>query len=221
MEWAPLVLSLQVTAIATALAAVLGIGLAALLAYQRFPGRELLDVLITAPMVLPPTVLGYYLLVALGRRSAIGKAYEELFDSTIVFTKTGAVVAALICALPFVVKASRAGFEGVDATLVAAARTLGAGPLRAFFTIQLPLAGGGIIAGLVLGFARSLGDFGVTLMVAGNIPGETQTASLAIYDAIQANRDDDALGMIAVMSAFTIAALYAVNKLARGAHARR
>lgn len=221
MEWAPLLLSLQVTAIATVLAAILGVGMAALLAYRRFPGRELLDVLITAPMVLPPTVLGYYVLVALGRRSTLGHAYEELFGTTIVFTKTGAVVAALICALPFVVKAARAGFEGVDPTLVAAARTLGAGPLRAFFTVQLPLAAGGISAGLVLGFARSLGDFGVTLMVAGNIPGETQTASLAIYDAIQANRDDDALGMIAVMSAFTVAALYAVNKLTRSHHAVR
>lgn len=212
MEWAPLLLSLQVTLIATALAAVIGIGIAALLAYRRFPGRELVDVLITAPMVLPPTVLGYYVLVALGRRSAIGQAYEAMFDTTIVFTKAGAVTAALICALPFVVKSARAGFENVDATLVAAARTLGAGPLRAFFTVQLPLAAGGIVAGLVLGFARALGDFGVTLMVAGNIPGETQTASLAIYDAIQANRDDDALGMIAVMTAVTIAALYIVNK---------
>ena len=212
MEWAPLLLSLQVTLIATALAAVIGIGIAALLAYKRFPGRELVDVLITAPMVLPPTVLGYYVLVALGRRSAIGQAYEAMFDTTIVFTKAGAVTAALICALPFVVKSARAGFENVDATLVAAARTLGAGPLRAFFTVQLPLAAGGIVAGLVLGFARALGDFGVTLMVAGNIPGETQTASLAIYDAIQANRDDDAFGMIAVMTAVTIAALYIVNK---------
>lgn len=212
MEWAPLLLSLQVALIATTLAAVIGIAIAALLAYVKFPGRELIDVLITAPMVLPPTVLGYYLLVALGRRSFIGQAYEEIFGTTIVFTKTGAVIAALVCALPFVVKAARAGFEGVDATLVAAARTLGASPLRAFVTVQLPLAAGGIVAGLVLGFARSLGDFGVTLMVAGNIPGETQTASLAIYDAIQANRDDDALGMIAVMSAVTIAALYIVNK---------
>ncbi len=215
MDWAPLLLSFQVTLIATALAAVIGIAIAALLAYRKFPGRELVDVLITAPMVLPPTVLGYYVLVALGRRSAIGQAYEAMFDTTIVFTKAGAVVAALICALPFVVKSARAGFENVDATLVAAARTLGATPLRAFFTVQLPLAAGGIIAGLVLGFARALGDFGVTLMVAGNIPGETQTASLAIYDAIQANRDDDALGMIAVMSALTIAALYIVNKVTR------
>lgn len=212
MEWAPLVLSLQVTLIATALAAVVGVAIAAVLAYVRFPGRELIDVLLTAPMVLPPTVLGYYVLVALGRRSFIGQLYESVFDSTIVFTKTGAVIAAFICALPFVVKSARAGFESVDVTLVAAARTLGADPMRAFITVQLPLAAGGIVAGLVLGFARSLGDFGVTLMVAGNIPGETQTASLAIYDAIQANKDDDALGMIAVMSALTIAALYIVNK---------
>ena len=213
MEWAPLVLSFQVALVATAIAAVLGIALGTLLAHPRTPGRDLLDVLITAPMVLPPTVLGYYVLVAIGRRSAIGMAFESLTGSSIVFTRTGAVVAATIGALPFVVKSARAALEGVDPTLVRAARTLGAGPGRAFFTVHLPLATGGIVAGLMLAFARSLGDFGVTLMIAGDIPGETQTASLAIYDAIQANREADAMGMIAVLSAVAIFVLYAVNKL--------
>lgn len=213
MEWHPLLLSFQVAAIAALLAGITGIALAALLALRRFPGRELLDVMITAPMVLPPTVLGYYVLVVLGRRSALGGAFEAITGESIVFTRTGAVVAATIGALPLVVKAARAALEGVDPTLVGAARTLGAAPLRAFFTIQVPLAGRGILAGLMLGFARSLGDFGVTLMVAGNIPGETQTAALAIYDAIQARRESSAMGMIAVLSAIAVVTLYAVNKL--------
>ena len=214
MDWRPLALSFEFSAIAAVFAGVLGIGLAALLANKRFIGRDLLDVLVTAPMVLPPTVLGYYVLVALGRRSVIGHLYEELTGAPIVFTRAGAVLAATLVALPLVVKSARAALEGVDGTLIRAARTLGASALRAFLTVQLPLAARGITAGLVLGFARSLGDFGVTLMIAGNLPGETQTASLAIYDAIQANRDDDALGMVVVMSALAIGALYGVSKLA-------
>jgi molybdate transport system permease protein len=213
MEWAPLLLSFQVAIIATSVAGVLGVALALLLTQPRMPGRDLLDVLVTAPMVLPPTVLGYYLLVAIGRRSAIGMAFESLTGSSIVFTKTGAVVAATIGALPFVVKNARAALQGVDPTLMRAARTLGAGPARAFFTVRLPLAWAGIVAALMVAFAKSLGDFGVTLMIAGNIPGQTQTASLAIYDAIQANRERDALGMIAVLSVVAISLLYVVNKL--------
>lgn len=213
MEWQPLILSFQVAAAATVLAAIVGIAVAWLLAARRFPGRDWLDVLVTAPMVLPPTVLGYYVLVALGRQSALGRAYEALTGSPIVFTRTGAVVAATIGALPLVLKSARAALEGVDVTLLRAAYTLGAGRMRAFLTVQLPLAAPGIIAGVMLAFARALGDFGVTLMVAGDIPGETQTAALAIYDAIQAHRETEALGMILTLSAIAIAALYAVNKL--------
>ena len=213
MELAPLALSLQIAALATLIAAILGVGIATLLANVRFPGRDLIDVLVTAPIVLPPTVLGYYLLVALGRRSAIGHAFEAVFGSSIVFTRTGAVVAATVGALPLVVKTGRAALEGVEPTLVRAARTLGAGVLRAFFTVQLPLAARGIVAALMLAFARSLGDFGITLMVAGDIPCETQTASLAIYDAIQEHRDAAALGMVLALTAIAIAILYTVNKL--------
>jgi molybdate transport system permease protein len=215
----PLLLSLQVATAAIALATVLGVPLGALLATRRFPGRDLLDVLLTTPMVLPPTVLGYYVLVALGRRSAIGQLFESITGSSIVFTRTGAIVAATIGALPMVVKASRAAMEAVDPMLIAAARTLGATPGRAFVTVMLPLASRGILAGVVLGFARALGDFGVTLMVAGDIPGETQTASLAIYDAIQARRDSEASGMIAVLTAFALVTLYAVGKLGQRRHA--
>ena len=220
MELAPLVLSLQIAALATLLAAVAGLALATLLANVRFHGRDLLDVFVTAPMVLPPTVLGYYLLVALGRRSAIGHAFEAIFGSSIVFTRTGAVVAATVGALPLVVKSGRAALEGVEPNLVRAARTLGASPARAFVTVQLPLAARGIVAALMLAFARSLGDFGITLMVAGDIPHETQTASLAIYDAIQEHRDTAALGMVLTLTAVAIAILYGVNKLTGAPDAR-
>lgn len=213
MEWAPLLLSLRVAAAGTIAAGIVGVALGALLSGRKFPGSNLLDALISLPMVLPPTVLGYYLLVALGRRSAIGQAFEALTGSSIVFTTTGAVLAATLGALPLVTKTSRAAFESVDASLVDAARTLGAGPLRALVTVRLPLASTGILAGLMLGYARALGDFGVTLMVAGNIPGETRTASLAIYDAVQANRQDDAAGMIAVLSAVALATLWTVTRL--------
>src|SRR5262249_39972798 len=152
------------------IAALSGVALAALLAHPRMPGRDLIDALTTAPMVLPPTVLGYYLLVSLGRHSQLGQSYERLTGRSIVFTVTGAIVAATLGSLPMVIKASRAALENVDATLVKAARTLGAGPIRALLTVQLPLAKRGILAGITLGFARALGDFGVTLMVAGDIP---------------------------------------------------
>lgn len=220
MDLAPLVLSLKVATTATAIAAVLGISIAALLANARFRGRDLVDVLITAPIVLPPTVLGYYLLVALGRRSFLGHAFEAAFGSSIVFTQTGAVVAATVGALPLVVKSGRAALEQVDPTLIRAARTLGAGPLRAFVTIQLRLAARGVVAAVMLAFARALGDFGVTLMVAGDIPGETQTASLAIYDAIQGQRDQAALGLVVALAVVAISILYVANKLTGARDAR-
>jgi molybdate transport system permease protein len=186
---------------------------AALLANYRFIGRDLLDVIFTAPMVMPPTVLGYYVLVLLGRRSAIGHAYEALTGSSIVFTVTGAVIAATIGAIPLVVKNARAALEQTDPTLILAARTLGATPLRAFFSVQLPLAARGIVAALMLAFARAVGDFGVTLMVAGDIPRKTRTASLAIYGAIQGQREDEAAAMVVVLTALVLGLLYGVGKL--------
>jgi molybdate transport system permease protein len=215
MDWAPLLLSLRVAAVATALAIAIGVALAALLAWRRLPGRDLIDAILTAPMVLPPTVLGYYVLVTVGRHSALGRAWRAVFGGDIVFTVTGCIVAATIGALPMVVKSSRTAIEGVDPTLIAAARTLGAGPVRAFFTVTLPLAAPGVIAGAMLGFARALGDFGVTLMVAGDIPQQTQTASLYIYDAVVASHDAAANGMIAVLTAVAIGTMFAANVLTR------
>lgn len=215
MSGQPLLLSFQVALVASCAAAVLGVALAGLMARARFVGRDLLDALITAPMVLPPTVLGYYLLSSVGRESPLGAAFEALTGSPLVFTRAAAVLAGTLAALPFVVKSARAAMEDVDPRLVGAAATLGASPLRVFFTVVVPLSRNGIVAGLTLGFARALGDFGVTLMVAGNIPGLTQTGALAIYDAVHAGRDAEAAGLVAVMTALGMAALYAGTKLMR------
>lgn len=215
MNWQPLVLSFEVALAATAVAGIVGVALAGLLARGRFPGRDAVDALITAPMVLPPTVLGYYLLGALGRRSALGRAYESVVGASLVFTPAAAVLAAFVAALPFVVRSSRAAMEDVDPRLTDAAATLGAPPWRVFLTVVLPLSRGGVLAGVTLGFARALGEFGVTLMIAGNIPGLTQTGALAIYDAVQANRDAEAAGMVAVMTALAVAALLLGARLTR------
>jgi molybdate transport system permease protein len=212
-DWQPLILSFQIAFFATLLATVSGVLIGLWLTSRRAIGRDLIDAITTAPMVMPPTVLGYYVLVALGRNSAIGRGWEVLFGSSIVFTRTGAVIAATLGSLPLVIKSARAALEGVDPTLLKAARTLGAGPVRAFVTVHLPLAARGLIAGVMLAFARSLGDFGVTLMVAGDIPGETQTAALAIYDMIQGHQERAAAGMVVVLTSITIVALYLVNKL--------
>jgi len=218
VELYPLFLSFKVATLATILSSAVGIAVAALLSSRRFVGRNLIDVLVTAPMVMPPTVLGYYLLILLGRRSVIGGVFEKVTGSTVVFTQTGAVVAASVGALPLIAKSARAALESVDPALVHAARTLGANPLRAFLTVKAPLAAPGIVSGMMLGFARALGDFGVTLMVAGDIPGETQTASLAIYDAIQSNKEDEAALMIAVLTFIALVVLFVTNRLTKAPH---
>ena len=216
MDWFPLTLSLRVALLATALVIVVGVALGWLLARRRFFGRELLDALVTLPLVLPPTVLGYYLLVLLGRASVVGRLIESVTGEPLVFTWRGAVVAAAVGALPLVVKTTRAAMAAVDCDLEDAARTLGQSEWRVFWRVTLPLASRGVLAAAMLAFARSLGDFGATLMVAGNIPGRTQTAAIAIYDATQAGRDDYALALVLILSAIALAIVYATNKLATG-----
>ena len=220
VDFTPLILSFQVAALATPIAGVTGTAVGAWLSRARFPGVHLVDALLTAPMVLPPTVLGYYLLVAVGSRSFVGRAYEAVTGSSLVFTRTGVILAAALGGFPIVVKAARAALEDVDPNFVRAARTLGAGPVRAFLTVQLPLAGRGIVASVMLAFVRALGDFGVTLMIGGDIPGETQTASLAIYDAVLSHREAEALVMAVLLSVFAISVLYAVNRMTAKHHAR-
>ena len=216
IDWFPLVLSLRVALIATVFVVVLGVMLGWLLARKRFFGREFLDAAVTLPLVLPPTVLGYYLLVLLGRRSFLGRAIETLTGQSLVFTWRGAVIAAGIGALPLVVKTSRTAIASVDTNLEDAARTLGQSEWLVFRRVTMPLASRGIIAAGMLAFARALGDFGATLMVAGNIPGKTQTAAIAIFDASQAGRDNYALILVLILSAVTLLLVYTTNKLTSG-----
>ncbi|MDQ3649511.1 MAG: molybdate ABC transporter permease subunit [Acidobacteriota bacterium] len=213
IDWFPLLLSLRVALIATVLVVVVGVALAWVLARRRFIGREVVDALVTLPLVLPPTVLGYYLLVLLGRRSPVGQAIEWVTGEQLVFTWQAAVIAAAVGALPLMVKTARAAIASVDPEYEDAARTLGRSEWQVFLYVTLPLAARGIIAASMLAFARSLGDFGATLMVAGNIPGRTQTASVAIYDATQVGRDADALILALILSAVAFTLLYLTNRL--------
>lgn len=211
----PLGLSLRVAGAATGLAFIVGVPLAWVLARGRFPGRDLLAVAVVLPMVLPPTVLGYYLLVSIGRQSPLGHGFEAIFGQGLVFTPQGAALASFVTALPFLVRAAQGGFEQVDATYEEAARTLGRSEWAIFLTVTAPLAWRGILAGLTLGFARAMGDFGATLMVAGNIPGRTQTASIAIYDALQGGRLEQATTLVLLLSAATGVLLLALARLGR------
>ena len=215
IDWFPIKLSFAVASAATLIALVAGSGLAWLLARKRFPGRDVVDAVITLPLVLPPTVLGYYLLVLLGSRSSFGGFLYRTFGIRLTFTIWAAIIAATIHALPLVTKSLRAAFESVDPQLEAAARTLGLGERRIFLRVTLPLASRGVLAATALAFARALGDFGVTIMIAGNIPGKTQTASVAIYDAVQAGHDNEAFTLSVIVSLIAVVALYFINRLGR------
>lgn len=219
--WPALWLSLQVATWATLLCLVLGTGVGYALARWRFPGRDLIDTLLTLPMVMPPTVLGYYLLVLLGRKGWVGGWLHATFGINLIFTLTGAVIAATVVAFPLVFKPARAAFEAVDPQLQDAARVLGISELGVFWRVTLPLAWRGILAGVLLGFARALGEFGATLMVAGSIPGKTQTLSIAVYEAVQAGQDDVANLLVLITSVVCVAVLLAVGKLAPGRVATR
>ena len=215
MDLSPLWLSLWVAALSTALSLVLGVAIGALLSRRAFPGRDVLDAAVALPLVLPPTVLGYYLLVVLGRDSAVGRAWEAAFGAPLVFSPAAAVVAAMVHGVPLLAKAARAALEDVDPQLLRAAASLGAGGLRALWTVALPLSRPVLGAAALLALARALGDFGVTLMLAGDIPGRTQTAALAIYDAVQGGRDRDALVLSGLLSVVAAVVLYGTGKLTR------
>lgn len=211
--WMPLLLSLKVALWATGLNLLLGTAVAFGLSRWRSRWRELVDSLLTLPLVLPPTVLGYYLLIVLGRRGALG-AWLDRWGLSPVFTWQGAVIASTLVAFPLIQKAARASFEDVDAQLEAAARVLGLSELAVFFRVSLPLAARGITAGALLAFARALGEFGATLMIAGNLPGRTQTLSVAIYAAVQAGNDAGANTLVVVASVTCIAVLLLAGRLA-------
>ena len=206
-------LSLRVAVLATVVNAMIGIPLAYALARRRFRGKAVVDLLVTLPLVLPPTVTGYYLIVLLGRRGWLGAPLYQATGWTIAFTWYAAVVAATVMALPLLVRTARAAIESVDRDLEKAAYTLGRSEWRTALEVTLPLARNGILAGLVLAFARALGEFGATLMLAGNIPGRTTTVPLAIYTAVQTGESAAALALVGILTALSCVVLVAAGRL--------
>ncbi len=209
LVWPPVLLSLQVTAVASGLILVLGLGLGIALARTHFPGQLVVSTLLNLPLVLPPSVVGYLLLVALGR----GSPLKEWLGIDLLFTWQAAAIASTVVALPLMVESTRAAIASVNPELEAAARTLGAGELELLWRITLPVAHRGLLAGFSLSVARGLGEFGATLMVAGSIPGRTQTLPLAIYDAVLAQRYGLANAMVLIVTAIAFVLLWWVRHL--------
>ena len=210
----PVFLSLKVAGMATCASLLLGIFTARLLARRHSRMSSLCDALCTLPMVLPPTVLGYYLILLFGRKGILGSALQSL-GLSLMFSWQGAVIAATIVVFPLVYKSAKAAIEQVDVNFENAARTLGLSELKIFFKITMPLAFRGILAGAMLAFARGMGEFGATLMIAGNIPGKTQTLALAIYDAFQAGNDALAAGLVLITSCICVIILMSADLLLR------
>src|SRR3954452_24478501 len=217
MIWEPLKLSLLVVTVATLIIATVGLAIGLLLAKGRFHGQELLASFFTLPLVLPPTVTGYYLIVLLGRHGLIGQPLYNLTGWTVAFTWQAAVIAATVLALPLMVLSARAAIESVNPQYEIASYTLGRSQLATFFRITLPLARRGILAGILLSFTRALGEFGATFMLAGNIPGRTQTLPLAIYEAVISGEDKRAQILALILTGVSVAAVYLTSKLTKGA----
>lgn len=214
----PLWLTLKVALLATLLSGAAGIGLGWWMSRRRFAGQHVADAFLMLPMVLPPTVLGYYLIVLIGRNGVLGQYLDRWFGINLMFTWQGAVIAASVVSLPLIYKAARAAFEEVDGRFAHAARTLGAGEFEVFWRIALPLAIRGIAAGLMMAFARAMGEFGATLMIAGNLPGKTQTLSIAVYEAVQAGNDAQALWLTLVISLVCMTVLVISGRLLQARH---
>ncbi len=214
MDLFPVWLSLQVSLVATALTLALGIPIAWILARKAFSGREVVGALVVTPLVLPPTVLGYYLLVLIGSRGPVGRALGAL-GIELAFTWRAAVLAACLGSIPLLIKAAQAGFETVDRRLEQAARTLGRSEWSIFWSVTLPLAWRGLLAGTILAYCRAFGDFGITLMVAGSIPGRTQTLPLAIYDRVQADQMGEANALALVALGAVVILLFGLGRLVR------
>lgn len=216
MNLFPLYLTVKVSITATIFTASAGLVLAWILAKKEFFGKTVLDVLIMQPLVIPPTVLGYYLLSTFGAGSPIGGFFEDVLGLQIVFTWKGAVLASLVSSLPLFVKPAKAAIEGVGNEIEDAARLLGKTEWYIIRTITLPLAWRGIAAGTVMAFARATGEFGATLMVAGNIPGRTQTLPIAIYDAVQSGDDYTANLLVGIITLFSFLVLYIAERFSKG-----
>ena len=207
MDWQALVLSLELAAATVAVLLPIGVVVARALAWRRFAGRRLVEAALALPLVLPPTVLGYYLLSAFGSGSILGKAFETLAGHPLAFSFAGLLVASLIFNLPFAIQPMQRAFEAIPHDVRPAAACCGMGAWRIFTEIELPLAWPGVLSALVLTFAHTLGEFGVVLMVGGNIPGETRTIAIAIYDRVQAFDTDAAALMAAVLLVLSLAAI--------------
>lgn len=219
--WIALRLTLKIAGFATLINLVLGIALAYLFSRKNFWGKEVLDAILTLPMVMPPTVLGYYLLVVLGQQGVIGQFLKEYFGIHLIFTWQGAVIAASIISFPLIFKGARAAFESLESQYEQAAKVLNVSNTAIFFRVTLPLAWRGILAGALLSFARSAGEFGATLMVAGSIQGETQTLSIAVYEAVQAGQDDTANFLVLLTSVVCMSVLLVSGRLMPGRLARQ
>ena len=214
MDWFPVWLSLRVAVLATLLTLAAGVPIAWLMARRVFPGRDLISAALLTPLVLPPTVLGYYLLMTIGARGPIGRLLNS-WDIELAFTWRAAVIAAAVGSFPLLVKTAQSGFESIDLRLEQTAQTLGHSDLSIFWRVSVPLAWRSILAGTVLAFCKALGDFGITLMVAGNIPGRTQTLPLAIYDHVQANQLDEANVLSLVSVGIVMLLMLAFGRMAR------
>jgi molybdate transport system permease protein len=213
IDWFPLWLSLRVGALATALSLVAGLWLGWLLAERQFRGKDVLEAFIELPLILPPTVLGYYLLVVLSQASPLGRFFETLTGAPLLFTWRAAVVAATVYTAPLLVRSVRTALEEVDPSFGRAARGLGASPWRVFWYVSLPLARGPVLAATALAFARSMADFGITILIAGNLPNRTQTLSVAVFDAVERGDGATARALVLVMSAVVLALLVVSNRL--------
>lgn len=215
-DFSPIILSLKVAGAAVLIVVCFSIPLATLMAKRQFPGKNIVESILTLPLVLPPSVVGFTLLYVFGKNGPLGKLLEQLFHIKVVFTLGGAIIAAAVVSFPLMYQSVKAAIESVDSKLEKAARTLGAGELKVFFTITLPLAKNGVVAGFVLAFARSLGEFGATLMIAGNIPGKTQTMPLAIYFASESGQTQEAWILVTIMVLFSFLVIYGLNHWGKG-----
>jgi molybdate transport system permease protein len=215
IDWQTFWLTIQLAVIVSAILLILGLPLAYWIAFSRWRWKFLIEAIVALPIVLPPTVLGFYVLVALGSRSPLGRWWQSLTGHTLAFTFTGLVIGSILYSLPFAVQPFAASFSTVDRKLLAASATLGASSMRTFFRVVLPLSVPGVITGVALAFAHTMGEFGVVLMVGGNIPGVTRTASIAIYDQVQATNYAAANGMALLLLVFCFAVLAAVYGLNR------
>ena len=210
-----ILLTLKVAGVATLIASSMGVGVAWFMVRSRFPGRRWLDAVCALPLVLPPTVIGYCLILLLGRKGLLGE-WLATQGINLIFSWQGAVVAATVVIFPLSYRSSKAALESVDHHLEDAARTLGASEWRVFLRVSLPLAWRGIFAGITLAFARGMGEFGATLMIAGNLPGKTQTLALAIYDSFQAGNDDRAIVLVLLTSALCAGMLVLAESVGGG-----